>query len=63
MTLLSSLGKLFSSLVYERIENERESKDMLSKSIFLNMPKTLVAQIKGNKIDSKNFDIIKSIAK
>ena len=30
MTLLSSLGKLFSSLVYERIENETESKDMLS---------------------------------
>ena len=30
MTLLSSLGKLFSSLFYERIESETESKYMLS---------------------------------
>ena len=31
-TLLSSLGKLFSSLVYNSIENEIESKDKLSPS-------------------------------
>ena len=32
ITLLSSLGKLFSSLVYKRIENEIESKGILSPS-------------------------------
>ena len=32
ITLLSSLGKLFSSLIYNRIENEIESKDILSPS-------------------------------
>ena len=32
ITLLSSSGKLFSSLVYNRIENEIESKDILSLS-------------------------------
>ena len=30
ITLLSSLGKLFNSLVYNCIENEIESKDILS---------------------------------
>ena len=32
ITLLSSLGKLFSSLIYNRIENEIESKGILSPS-------------------------------
>ena len=32
ITLLSSLGKLYSSPVYKRIENEIESKDILSAS-------------------------------
>ena len=32
ITLLRSLGKLFSSLVYNRNENEIESKDILSPS-------------------------------
>ena len=32
ITLLSSLGKLFSSLIYNHIENEIESKDILSPS-------------------------------
>ena len=32
ITLKSSLGKLFSSLIYNRIENEIESKDILSPS-------------------------------
>ena len=32
ITLLSSLGKLFSSLIYNCIENEIESKDILSPS-------------------------------
>ena len=30
ITLLSSLGKLFSSLIYNHTENETESKDILS---------------------------------
>ena len=60
-TLLSSLGKLFSSLVYNSIENEIVSKDKLSpsqasfrKDYRLNMLKTLVVQIKGNRTDRKN---------
>ena len=32
ITLLSSLGKLFRSLIYNRIENEIEGKDILSPS-------------------------------
>ena len=32
ITLLSSLGKLFNSLIYNRIENEIGSKDKLSPS-------------------------------
>ena len=32
ITLLSSLGKIFTSLVYSRIENKIESKDILSPS-------------------------------
>ena len=32
IALLNSLGKLFSSLIYNRIENEIESKDILSPS-------------------------------